>query len=244
MNSIKFHPWSNCLPGHLCIKFHSLMRWFPTFVMSSGWAFSYKQGCPMNPETYMILSNFNFVFKLLHINGNHGLGGWGKWILLTLCASNVENYIQWAQHYSSLWLCKTLRVISVVYLQSTLYLWTSLSEKRRMLGLKSLPVLRRWRKSMPTGAQYMTLHSKSGWRKVNICQFGPGKWFFSCIVAQFDEPGKGKQSSAPLQKSSKYDLTSVLDRPIIMIGPGGLLLVVPSSLQFCFSLTRGIFKNE
>jgi hypothetical protein len=59
-----------------------------------------------------------------------------------------------------------------VYLGSTLYIWTSLSEKRRMLGVKSLPLLRRWQKSMPTGGQYMTLHIKSGWRKVNICQFG------------------------------------------------------------------------
>ncbi len=175
MNSIKLHPWSNCLPNHLCIKFHSLLRWFPTFVMSSGWALSYKQGSHRNRETYKILSTFNFVFKQLHINGNHGLGGWGKWILLTLGASNVENYTQWVHYSSSLWLCKALRVISLVYLGSTLYLWTSLSEKRRMLGVKSIPVLRRRQKSMPTGAQYMTPEMKRGWSKVNIYRFLSGK---------------------------------------------------------------------
>jgi len=166
-----------------------LLRWFPTFVMPSGWALSYKQGSHMNPETYKILSTFNFVFKLLHINGNHSLGGWGKWILLTLWASNVENYIQWVLHSSSLWLCKALRVISLVYLESMLYLWTFLQEKRRMLGVKSLPILRSRRKAMRTGGQYMTLHIKSGWRKVNICRFSSGNWFFSCICAQFDEAG-------------------------------------------------------
>ncbi len=149
-----------------------------------GWALSYQQRSHMNPETYEILSTFNFVFKQLHINGNHGLGGWGKWILLTLGALNVENHVQWVLHSSSLWLCKALRVISLVYLESTLYLWTFLSEKRRMLGVKSLPVLTSGLKSIPTGAQYMTPHTKSGWSEVNIYRFCSGKWFSpACLLS-------------------------------------------------------------
>jgi hypothetical protein len=66
--------------------------------------------------------------------------------------------------------------------------------------------------------------------KVNICGLDSGKWFFSCIFAQFAEAGK-KHSKAkqPLEKSviSMISmLLSVFDWPIMMIGPGGLLLVV------------------
>jgi len=42
--------------------------------------------------------------------------------------------------------------------------------------LKNLP----WKgtKSIFSGAQYMILHIKIGWRKVKTCRFGSGKWFF------------------------------------------------------------------
>jgi hypothetical protein len=54
-------------------------------------------------------------------------------------------------------------------------------------------------------AQYGTLQSKNGWRKVNICWFGLGKWLFSCIFAEAGK--KGQQSCAPAREEcNKYDL--------------------------------------
>jgi hypothetical protein len=49
-----------------------------------------------------------------------------------------------------------------------------------------------------------------GSRKVNICRFGPGKSFFSCIFAQFAEVGKNHSKSyAPAREEyNKYDLTA------------------------------------
>jgi len=33
------------------------------------------------------------------------------------------------------------------------------------------------------GAQYRTLQMKIWWRKINICRFNWGNWFFSCMFA-------------------------------------------------------------
>jgi hypothetical protein len=45
-------------------------------------------------------------------------------------------------------------------------------------------------KSIPTGAPYVTLHIKIGWRKVNICGLSSGNWFFFCKFAGLLRPLK------------------------------------------------------
>jgi hypothetical protein len=45
-------------------------------------------------------------------------------------------------------------------------------------------------KSNSSGAQYVTLQIKIGWREVKTCQFGLAKWFWPNIFAQFPEAGK------------------------------------------------------
>jgi hypothetical protein len=47
-------------------------------------------------------------------------------------------------------------------------------------------------------------------KKVNICRFGSGKWFFSSKFAQFAEVGKNRSKScAPAREEyNKYDLTA------------------------------------
>jgi hypothetical protein len=64
-----------------------------------------------------------------------------------------------------------------------------------MLGVKSLPVFRSRRKSMPTGAPYKTLQIKNGCGELNLYKFVSRTWFFSCICASFDEAGR-KRSKA------------------------------------------------
>jgi len=64
------------------------------------------------------------------------------------------------------------------------------------------------------------------------------KGFFSCIFAQFAETSKKRSKSMHLIEKSVINMIWVLrpvfDWPIIMIGPGGLLLVVPTYLQSLF----------
>jgi hypothetical protein len=85
--------------------------------------------------------------------------------------------------------------------------------------------------SIPTSAQYVTLHTKIRWKRVSICRFGSGKWFLSCIFAQFPEAGTTRSKGVHLLEKSvinmMWKLVPVFDWAIIMIGPGGLLLVVP-----------------
>ncbi len=82
----------------------------------------------------------------------------------------------------------------------------------------------------------LALHLKIGWREVNICRFGSGKWFVSCTCAQF--PEAGESLSKALQRLEKsainmiWWLSPVFDWPNIVIKPGGLLLVVPTYLQY------------
>ncbi len=48
---------------------------------------------------------------------------------------------------------------------------------------------------------------------MNICRFGSGNWFFSCVFAQFSEAASTKscKSCAPArEKCNKYD---VIDGP-------------------------------
>jgi hypothetical protein len=65
-------------------------------------------------------------------------------------------------------------------------------------------------KSIPTGAPYVTLHIKIWWRKVNMCGFGSGNWFFSCKFARSAEASKKRSKSCtPAREDcNKYDLTS------------------------------------
>jgi len=74
------------------------------------------------------------------------------------------------------------------------------------------------------------------WTYAGVC--GSRKWCFCCTFAQFAaEAGKkAHHSCAPAREEcNKYDLSEcllpVFDWSIIMIGPGGLLLVVPTYLQ-------------
>ncbi len=67
----------------------------------------------------------------------------------------------------------------------------------------------------------MILYHKIGWRKVAICEV----WFRKMVLAQ-----NNCAQFAPAEKSvinMIWLLLSVSDWPIIIIGPGGLLLVVP-----------------
>jgi hypothetical protein len=93
-------------------------------------------------------------------------------------------------------------------------------------------------KIIPTGAQYVTLHIKIGWRNANICWCVSGKWFFCCIFAQFAEAGKKRSKAVHLLEKSVINmiwlLLPVFDWSIIMISPRGVLLVVPTYLQSSF----------
>jgi len=85
-------------------------------------------------------------------------------------------------------------------------------------------------KSISSGAQYVILRSKIGWRKLQICQFGSGKLFFLTIIAQLAVTGKRRSICVTVYKrliNNIWQLLSVFDRPIIMISPSGLLLLVP-----------------
>ncbi len=87
-----------------------------------------------------------------------------------------------------------------------------------------------WTKSSSTGAQYVTLQKKIGWRKFKTCWFNSAKWFWPSIFAQFAEACKRHSKVEHLPEKSVVNmiwlLLPVFDWPIIVIGPGGLLLVV------------------
>jgi hypothetical protein len=107
----------------------------------------------------------------------------------------------------------------------------------------------RWRcsKGIPTSSRYVTLHIKIGWRKVNICRFGSGKWFFSCTFAQFAEAWKKHGKVAHLLEKSVISMIWLLHPvfywPMIMIGPAGLQLVAPTICSPSFSLITGVAKK-
>jgi hypothetical protein len=71
------------------------------------------------------------------------------------------------------------------------------------------------------------------------------KWFFSYIFGQFAEAGNKRSKTVHLLHKCVINmirlLIPVFDWLIIMIGPGGLLLVVPTSLRFSFM--GGAIKN-
>jgi hypothetical protein len=87
-----------------------------------------------------------------------------------------------------------------------------------------------WTKSSSTGAQYVTLQKKIGWRKFKTCWFNSAKWFWPSIFAQFAEACKRHSKVEHLPEKSVVNmiwlLLPVFDWTIIVIGPGGLLLVV------------------
>jgi hypothetical protein len=92
------------------------------------------------------------------------------------------------------------------------------------------------------------LHSKIGGRKSNLCPFGSRKWFSLSVTAHVAVAGKKR--CAPAEKSVINMISlvlSVFDWPIIMIGPGGLLLVVPPPIPICcpsFSFIGGFAKMQ
>jgi hypothetical protein len=43
-------------------------------------------------------------------------------------------------------------------------------------------------------------------KKVNICRLGSGKWFFSCIFAQFAEAGKKRSKNMHLLGKSVINM--------------------------------------
>jgi hypothetical protein len=55
--------------------------------------------------------------------------------------------------------------------------------------------------SISSGARYVILHSKIGWRKSKVCRFGSGKWFWLCIIASVVVAGeRGNSSTVHMQK--------------------------------------------
>jgi hypothetical protein len=46
-----------------------------------------------------------------------------------------------------------------------------------------------------TGAGYVILHRKIGWRKSNVCRFGSGKWFGLHKIVHVAAPGKRRSST-------------------------------------------------
>ncbi len=83
---------------------------------------------------------------------------------------------------------------------------------------------------------------KSLFSPATLLSFGPSVCSQAAIKAQ-------QQTGAPAREEcNKYDLTAALpifDWPIIMIGRGGLLLVVPTylALQSRFSFMGGVAKK-
>jgi hypothetical protein len=84
------------------------------------------------------------------------------------------------------------------------------------------------------GAQYVTLDSKIYCEKVKMCRFSSGNWFFCTKFVQHAMAGKRRNIVVHLQKrviNCTWLRLSISDWSIIMIGPGGLLLVVPMYMQ-------------
>jgi hypothetical protein len=76
-------------------------------------------------------------------------------------------------------------------------------------------------KSIPTGAPYVTLHIKIGWRKVNICGFSSGNCFFSCKFARSAEASKKHSKAVHMPEKTVINkiwfFLPVFDWLIIMI---------------------------
>jgi hypothetical protein len=64
-------------------------------------------------------------------------------------------------------------------------------------NIKELFTVLGWTCSSSSSARYATLHSKIGWRKSNICQFGSGKWFWLSIIVELTA-GKRRRSAVHL----------------------------------------------
>jgi len=81
----------------------------------------------------------------------------------------------------------------------------------------------------PTCAHYGTLNIKIRGKKLKMCRFISGKWFWSCICAQLVEARKRPSKAVHQLEKSVINmiwlLLPVFDGSNIMIGPGGLLLV-------------------
>jgi hypothetical protein len=60
--------------------------------------------------------------------------------------------------------------------------------------------------SLRTDAQYVTLQIEIRWKNVHICRLGSGKWFFSCIFAQFAEAGKKRSKNMHLLEKSVINM--------------------------------------
>jgi len=91
------------------------------------------------------------------------------------------------------------------------------------------------------------LHITIGWRKVKTCQYGSRKWFWPSTFAQTAKPGKICITAVNLLENvinMIWLLLPVSDWPILMIAPGGLLLVVPHLLQSQISFMCGVAKKQ
>jgi len=69
-----------------------------------------------------------------------------------------------------------------------------------------------------------------------MCQFSSRNWFYCTKCIQLAVVGKWHNTVVRLQKKSVINLTllrlSISAWSMIMTGPGGLLLVVPTYMQF------------
>jgi hypothetical protein len=95
----------------------------------------------------------------------------------------------------------------------------------------------------------MSLDSKMYCGKVKKCRFSSGDWFFGTKFVQLAVAGKWCNTVVHLKKKSVINWTwlrlSISNWSIIMIGPCGLLLVVPKYMQFCdYRFIGGVAKKN
>jgi hypothetical protein len=64
-------------------------------------------------------------------------------------------------------------------------------------------------KSISNGVQYVILHSTIGRRKVKMCRFGSGKWFWLNIIEHFEVAGKRRNNTVHLLYSFLYERVKV-----------------------------------
>jgi hypothetical protein len=104
--------------------------------------------------------------------------------------------------------------------------------------------------SILTGAQYVTLHIKIRWRKSNIQYAGVAAQENQMVfLLHICSVRWGWYKAVHMLEKSVINmiwlLLPVFDLPIMMIGPGGLLLVVPTYLQSSFQFYwLGCQKNK
>jgi hypothetical protein len=91
-------------------------------------------------------------------------------------------------------------------------------------------------KSISNGAQNVTLDSKIYCKKVKMCWFTSGNWFSCTKIVQLLVAGKRGNTFLCAFTKECINWTwlqlSISDWSIIMISPDGLLLVVPTYMQF------------